>query len=163
MSSYTTLLVKMGMDARVSPKSTVVATGNFDFLVDVDVLLSLALFIPMLNKVHCLIKLTQAHDIFVCDFMQSIKVCQNELARMFIVPSTAYYTVEFAQYNKIVQLKSADIPLLWRPLEGDNSLCHLVFNLNINTIFARCKDRFIGVKIFVTQEEFNRYQDTAEW
>ena len=86
----------MGLDAHVRPKSAAVAAGNFDSLADVDIPLSLALFVPILNAVHCLIKLTQARDIFVCDFIQSIKVCQNKLARMFIDPSTTYHTVEFA-------------------------------------------------------------------
>jgi len=99
-TSYELLHHAIGEDGVGCPcresKSTAVAMGNFDSFADIDILLSSALFIPMLNVVYCLMKLTQIRDIFVCNFMQSIKVCQNELTRMFIDPSTAYNTVEFA-------------------------------------------------------------------
>jgi len=77
MNKYKTLMVKMGLDISLSigQKSNIGVAGNFDFLVDVEVLLSLACFIPIFHAVHCLIKLTQAHDIFICDFMQAIKIC----------------------------------------------------------------------------------------
>ena len=94
-------------------KANARAAANFDLLSDVQTLLSLACFIPMLNVVHCLIKLSQARDVFICDFMQSIKVCQNELAGMFIDLETTYGTLEFSWYKKLVNVNSVDIPLRW--------------------------------------------------
>ena len=84
MNEYKILMVKMEveMPAPVGQKGNASApTSNFDALVDIEVMLSLAYFVPMLNTVHCLIKLTQPRDMFVCDFMQAIKVCQNELLK----------------------------------------------------------------------------------
>jgi len=46
-----------------------VAGKIFDILANIEVVLCLACFIPMLNAMHCLIKLSQARDIFVYDFM----------------------------------------------------------------------------------------------
>jgi len=71
---------------------------------DIEVLLSLALFIRLLNVVHALIKLSQAIDIFVCDFMQAIKLCQSELARLFIDRESSYSKEDFRAYNDLISL-----------------------------------------------------------
>jgi len=71
MNEYKTLIVKMekNMTLSIGHKANVVAIGNFGSLSNMEVLLSLAVFIPMLNVVHCFIKLTQARDIFIYDFL----------------------------------------------------------------------------------------------
>ena len=59
MSEFKTLLVKMALDvASGGQKGNSAAASNFDYLSDIEVLLSLACFIPLLNTVHCLIKLS---------------------------------------------------------------------------------------------------------
>jgi len=54
-------MVKMGIDMSIpaGQKMNAAASANFDLLVDVEVLLSLSCFVPMLNCVHNLIKLSQ--------------------------------------------------------------------------------------------------------
>ena len=164
MSEYKTLLVKMGVDmeAFAGHKGNATPTENFEMLADVEVLLSLACFIPMVNAVHCLIKLSQARDIFICDFMQAIKICQDELARMFIEHSTAYSREDFTRYNDLVNLKCDDIPLEWRDLDGNSGVSHLVLNFGVTSIWATCNDKVTGNKIFVTHHDYYRAQDSVE-
>jgi len=70
MTEYKRLLAKMGVDmAAASQKGYSAIASNFDYLSDVEVLLSLACFIPLLNIVHYLMKLSQSKDIFICDFL----------------------------------------------------------------------------------------------
>ena len=57
---------------------------NFHLLANIEVLLSLSCFIPLLDVVYSLMKFSQEINIFICDFMQGVKVCQGELARRFI-------------------------------------------------------------------------------
>jgi hypothetical protein len=111
MSEYTTLMIKMGFDMAPRQKSNARTGDNFDLLMDIEVLLSLACFIPLLDVVHYLIKLFQARDIFMCDFMQAIKVCHEELARQFINGATAFCKSDFQQYSDMTSMKSKDIPL----------------------------------------------------
>jgi len=73
--------------------------------------------------------------------MQSIKVCQDELAQMFIEASTAYNLADFPQYNDLIELQCHDIPLEWRALVEDSGICHLVFNFGVTSIFAQCFDK----------------------
>jgi hypothetical protein len=71
MFEYTTLMVKMGFDMTLAygQKSNAGAKDNFDLLVDIEVLLSLVFFILLLDVVHYLTKISQACDIFICDFI----------------------------------------------------------------------------------------------
>ena len=63
-------------------------------LVDIEVLLSLACLMPLLN-VHCLIKFGQSLDVFICNFLQAVKVCQSELAYKYIDATTAFKKEDF--------------------------------------------------------------------
>ena len=70
-SEYKTLMVKMEVDMTPTDSYKVLAGAkeNFDLLADVEVLLSLACFIPLLDVVYHLMKLSQEKDIFISDFM----------------------------------------------------------------------------------------------
>ena len=100
MSEFRTLLVKMAIDmsGAVGGRPSTTTATNFDYLSDIEVLLSLSCFIPMLNVVYCLIKLSHARYIFICDFLQAVKLCQSDLARMFVDDSIAFQTLEFHRY-----------------------------------------------------------------
>lgn len=106
MAEYKPLLVKFGVDMTpgLGHKTIAGAADNFDRFVDIEVLLSLALFIPLVNTVHSLIKLSQARDIFVCDFMQAIKLCQSDLARLFIDRDSTYSKADLPVYNEFISL-----------------------------------------------------------
>ena len=85
-------------------KVSIGAKEIFDLLANVEVLLSLACFIPLLDVVYHLMKLSQEKDIFICDFMQVVKVCQGELARRFIDAPSTYSTNDFLQYHDILSM-----------------------------------------------------------
>jgi len=164
MFKYTTLLVKMGLDMTggLGQKGNADTGDNFDLLCDVEMLFCLACFIPLVNAVHSLMKLSQSHDIFVCDFMQAVKVCQHELAQLFVDASTAYGKEDFLQYCALISLENEDIRMQWRPLPGDSGVSHLVFHFGLTTIYARCHGKEAGAHIFVTHQDFYRAQDTME-
>jgi hypothetical protein len=130
-------------------------------LVDIEVLLSLACFIPLLDAVHYLTKLSQARDKFLCDFLQAIKVCQEELARKFINGATAFCKFDFQRYNDLTSMRCEDIPLEWTKLFGGSGICHLMFNFGYTQVFARYHNKETCQSLFVIQEEFNPCQDNV--
>jgi hypothetical protein len=71
LSEYKTLIIKMGLDMTPTPNYRVPARAkaNFDYLVDIEMLLSLSCVMPLSNVVHRLIKLSQSRDIFICDMI----------------------------------------------------------------------------------------------
>ena len=94
---YKTLMVNMAIDMIPAPSHKVSAGAkeNFDLLADVEVLLLLACFIPLLDAINHLMKLLQEKDIFICDFIQAMKICQGELPRRFIDAPSAYFVDVF--------------------------------------------------------------------
>jgi hypothetical protein len=105
LSEYKTLIVKMGLDMTPAPNHRVPAgaAANFDFLVDLEVLLSLCCIMPLLNAVNRLIKLSQARDVFICDFLEALKLCQQDLAQKYIDPASAFNHVDFSVYHEVLQ------------------------------------------------------------
>jgi hypothetical protein len=53
--------------------------ASIELLCDVDVLLGLTYVIPMLESVHGLSKIVQSWDIFICDFVTTMKECGGKL------------------------------------------------------------------------------------
>jgi hypothetical protein len=53
--------------------------ANIELLCDVDVFLGLTYIIPMLEIVDGLSKIIQSWDIFICDFVATMKECGGKL------------------------------------------------------------------------------------
>jgi hypothetical protein len=49
---------------------------NLNFLCDLELFLGLHAIFSLLDNVHTLIKSTQSHDVFVCDFINGMKIGQ---------------------------------------------------------------------------------------
>jgi len=63
---------------------------NLNLLCDLHMLLGLFCLLPLLEAVHALIKFAQGKDIFICDFVATIKICQVNLCMMYSYPSSNY-------------------------------------------------------------------------
>jgi hypothetical protein len=163
LSKYKTLIVKMGLDMTPAPNHRVPAgiEANFDYLVDLEVLLSLCCIMPLLNAVNRLIKLLQARDVFICDFLEALKLCQQDLAQKYIDPASAFSHVDFSVYHEVLQQNHAAIPMKWKECKNTH-VKFLYFDFGIVNIFARCHDKQTGECGFVTPEELNRCQDNIQ-
>jgi hypothetical protein len=71
--------MKMELDATIIP-----STKSFFFwLIDVETLLGLNTMMLMLTTIHSLIKFAQLRDVFVYDFLTTVKICEGDVYRMF--------------------------------------------------------------------------------
>jgi hypothetical protein len=50
---------------------------NFELLCDVNLFIFLSCLLPMLEIIHALIKFTKKRDVFVCNYVATIKICQG--------------------------------------------------------------------------------------
>ena len=166
LEEYKTLVVKTGMDMTSVPgeknKDVAAASNNFELLVDLELLLSLAVFQPLLTTVHCLIKFAQAQDVFICDFLQSVKCVQEELARKYIDPATTFSKEDFSEYHDLVDLKHPSMCMRWEQFPSGSGISHLYFDFGSRMIYLRYHDKSTGACIFVTYEEFYRCMLTVE-
>jgi hypothetical protein len=73
MVEYKTLILKMSQD------NVSIAQVKFklDFLCDLHILMGLSYFMPFLEALNALIKFVQGGDVFICDFVVAIKICQT--------------------------------------------------------------------------------------
>ncbi len=76
---YCILLMKMALDALIVP----FAKSNLFLLTNVGTLLGLNTMMLMLQVIHSLIKFAQLKNIFVCDFIVVVKICEKDVYRMF--------------------------------------------------------------------------------
>jgi hypothetical protein len=74
-AKYWLLIVKM----YTKNSRSNVALKNLNFLFDVELILGLPCILLMLECVHALMKIAQNKDVFMCNFVEFIKLAQQEL------------------------------------------------------------------------------------
>jgi hypothetical protein len=104
---YHLLIIKM---YNKSSKSEVVQK-DLSALCDVEFILGLPFVFPLLECVHVLIKVTKNIDVFVCDFVESIKVAQQKLYKLYYDLITKYGGPNFEDFNSIEVLTNENLPL----------------------------------------------------
>jgi hypothetical protein len=72
VNKYQTLLVKMQQHS----STLAIIKTNFDHLTNVQILLGLACFLPLLQSMHNFMQFPQKCDVFVFNYLASIKICQ---------------------------------------------------------------------------------------
>jgi hypothetical protein len=68
---------------------------NYENLCDLQVLLGLACILPLLESIHALIKFAQMRDVYVCDLVVAIKVCQGDIYMMYCNQTSNFTTENF--------------------------------------------------------------------
>jgi hypothetical protein len=62
--------------------TNIIANANLDMLCDVETFLGLAYIILLLECVQNLSKFGHIQDVFICDFVSVVKVCEVDLYQM---------------------------------------------------------------------------------
>lgn len=88
LQEYCTLLLKMALNSHVIPS----IASNLEHLINVKSFLNLVFIVPLLNDFLAMQwfffnKLAQAHDIFIINSVQAIKLIQVVFNEMFLDPS----------------------------------------------------------------------------
>jgi hypothetical protein len=79
MAEYKTSIMKMSHDSVL----VLQVRFNLDLLCDLHILLGLFCLLPLLEVVNVLITFVQGKDVFICDFVAAIKICQIYLYMMY--------------------------------------------------------------------------------
>ena len=113
LKEYKTFVVKIRMDMTPSPsekdKCLVVASDNFDTLLDLELLLSLSYFQPLLTIVLYFIKFAQARNIFIYNFLQILMCVHEKSAKKYIDPITSFKCEDLKEYQSLLELKHPSI------------------------------------------------------
>jgi hypothetical protein len=77
--------------------TNIAAKANLDLLCDVETYI-----IPLFEFVQSLSKFGQTHDVFICDFVHVVKVCEDDLYEMYCDPIIQYSSKDFNTFISIV-------------------------------------------------------------
>jgi hypothetical protein len=97
LEEFMTLLVKMAQDSTTN-KFVVV---NYELLCDVDAIMGFICVILMLEFVQILSKYAQNRKIFVCDFVNNVKLCQVDLHKKYCDEDNKYNCTDFFQFKNL--------------------------------------------------------------
>ncbi len=96
---------------------------------DVELILGLTCILPLLRCVHMLIKIVQGRDIFVCDFVESIKQAQQDLYKLYCDPYTKFDEPAIDDFNVIETLTNDALPMsCFFDLNGLEDTMYLAFS-----------------------------------
>jgi hypothetical protein len=69
-------------------------------------LMDLSCFLSLLEVVNALIKFVHGRDVFICDFVVIVKVCQSHLFMMYLDPMNNYTSEHFQVFSNVVENNS---------------------------------------------------------
>jgi hypothetical protein len=79
LSEYPTITMKITLDT----PTIAFVQSNLCLLTNVKMLLGLNAIMPLLEAIHFLIKFAQLCDMFVCDFITTVKICEKVVYHMY--------------------------------------------------------------------------------
>ncbi len=94
MSMYMPLVAKMVKDGPFIR----ITKMDFELFCDVNLLISLSCLLPMLQTIYVLIKFTHKKDVFVCDYVATIKIYLGQMYSHYYYPMTKYVFNTFKEF-----------------------------------------------------------------
>ncbi len=77
---------------------------NLELVRDVKISLLLVCLVPMLETVNVLMKNFQLHATFVCDFVATTKICQNDLHIIYVDLVMAFTNDLFWRFHRLAKI-----------------------------------------------------------
>ena len=91
--------------------------------------------LPLLEAIENLVSFAQKRDVYICDFLGALKVCQGQLYSMYEDRSTSFATDEFWSFKNLLECSHEQIHLRWVTDLNDNSAV-LAFMCNNEQVYA---------------------------
>jgi hypothetical protein len=165
MNEYKPLLLKLHEDATVrKPKK--IAVKCYNGLTDVQIILGLSCIIPILRLTNQLMKYGQRNDVFVCDYLASVKRLQRDLSQIYIEEKTRFSQEAFWDFNALVGQTHDVIPMKWCTEEevdlNTSGAEFLTFQCKEHTIRATFRDPVTKAPMVVTRNLFAAIVETVK-
>lgn len=111
LAEYKTLIAKLGEDS----SSGAGAKATLTLMLDLQTFFAFSCLMPLFQAMDKLIKIAQARDVFVSDFVAAIKDCQADLNLWYSNDSIEAFTgAEFQHFNDLIADQSSTIEQEWR-------------------------------------------------
>jgi len=85
-------------------------------------MLGMCTLLPLLDSIDKLVNFSQKCDIYICDFVAIVKVCQVDLYRLYKDKGTSYSSDEFWSFNNLLECNHEQIHVKWITNLNDDSV-----------------------------------------
>lgn len=97
-------------------------------LCDVEVILRLSCIIPLFECVHALIKIAYRKNIFVCNFVDFVKIVQQKFYQFYCDPYVKFEDLTFNDFNVVEILTNNNLSMDWfSNLNGGEDAVYFAF------------------------------------
>jgi hypothetical protein len=158
---YHTLVLKLYEDKATLSQ----AVKSYDRLLDVQILIGLSCFLPMLRSLNSFMEFAQSRNVFISDYLAAVKECQMEITAFYIDSVTKFIQDQFWDFNALIEVKHDGIPMRWVPEPMDlNTLGveFLAFTPVGHSIRAEHRDLVTGLPEGITKELFATIVDDVK-
>jgi hypothetical protein len=69
----------------------------------------LVCFIPLLETPNCLVKFAQLHNVFICDLVTTMKICQIDFHKLYVGLIVTFNDDVFQGFHGLVETNHDDI------------------------------------------------------
>jgi hypothetical protein len=140
------------------------ALNNLNVMCDVEFILGLPCILPLLKCVHMLIKIAQDTNIFVCDFVEGVKLAQHKLYRLYCDPYIKFDDPTFDDFNAIEILTNDVLPMSWfSNVNGGENVVYLAFSFAAQKYHLYQHDLFGVRKLHpITRKSFKLVMDKVK-
>ncbi len=143
MAKYKTFVVKMSKDL-IENETT---RSSLQKLLDLEHIFTLH-YILLLELVHTLVKYTQEKDVYICDFVEAIKMCKVKLYELYIDHECKFKDEVFSAFHSLLARKHDGLPLLFiKSPTIDDDWC--VTKFNGHTTLVHIWDQIVSVVLLV--------------
>jgi hypothetical protein len=144
VAKYKTLIAEMSKD-QIENEAT---RSNLQKLLDLELIFGLHCILSLLELVQTLIKYTQGKDVYICDFVEAIKMCKVKLYELYIYHECKFKDETFNAFHSLLVGKHDGLPLLFiKSLTIDDDWCAI--KSNGHTILVRSWDQIVGVVLLM--------------
>jgi hypothetical protein len=105
-------------------------------MLDPHVLLGLVAIQPMLESIDCLYVWVQKNDVFICDIVAALEVCEGQLYSFYVDHTTSYRRDDFWALNALLDSFHESIHLKWVCDMNETTKAHLAFIVGGEQHFA---------------------------
>jgi hypothetical protein len=84
-----------------------------DALLDPYLALGMTCLLPLLECINSLVKFVQGRNVFICDFVATLTMCQGQFYEMYRDDTKAFGTHQFVAFKQMVECRHEEIHVKW--------------------------------------------------
>jgi hypothetical protein len=134
----------------------VVALKSLNVLCNIEFILGIPCIFPMFEIMHMLIKIAQGRNVFVYDFVGSIKLIKHQLYNFYCDPYANFEDIVVNYFNSIESMTSQALPMNWFYILNGGKMLNILrfFLLEVNTLFVGVD--VVGNFLPITKDDFKK-------